>query len=428
MARYIRIADIVKDLLPARFHSGLESLIWTLKKKTVYYAAMLWRRCLTRTTFIAVAGSFGKTTTKDCIYAILSDFFPVARSLRSENNYYGAPRTILRVRPRHRYAVIEMATDRPGNIGKIAGLVRPHIGVLLSVGRAHTNNYRDLDAIAEEKKALIEALPKDGVAVLNADDPRVASAASRCGSAIRYFSTSGDADISAQEIRSTWPDRLSLRVKHGSETCTVNTGLVGKHWANAVLAALLVAAECNIGLKEAAASLEKVVSHSARLLPSAHPSGAVFLRDESNASLDALEKALDVLREGMADRKILVISNVTNHPSKRTRERLSDLGALAAGAADIAVFVNKYGRYARKAAIEHGMDANAVFLFTEFRQASTFLKENLRSGDLVLLKGRKSDHMERVYLSQFGEIGCVKKSCNLRRCCDFCGELKGNKN
>jgi UDP-N-acetylmuramoyl-tripeptide--D-alanyl-D-alanine ligase len=425
MPVYMKTIDIIKNLTPTRFYSVLGSLIWTLRKKTIHYAAMVWRCCLIRTTFIAVTGSMGKTTTKDCIYAILSDFFPASKSLGSHNNYYGVPSTILRIRPRHQYAIIEMGTDRPGNIRKLARLVRPHIGVLLSVGRAHTNNYCDLDAIAQEKVALIESLPKHGIAILNADDPRVVKAASRCKSAIRFFSAAKDSDISAQEISSTWPDRLSLQVKYGSETCTVRTGLVGKHWANAVLAALLVAVECNVELKKAAASLEKVVPYTARMQPAEDPSGAVFLRDEQNASLDTLEKALDVLREGIANRKILVISNVTDHSSNNTRIRMRDLGRLAASAADMAVFINKYGHYAKKTAMEYGMEEKNVFHFTEFRQASIFLKENLRSGDLVLLKGRLSDHMERIYLSQLSEISCVKQVCDLRTCCDLCEKLKG---
>jgi UDP-N-acetylmuramyl pentapeptide synthase len=99
---------------------------------------------------------------------------------------------------------------------------------------------------------------------------------------------------------------------------------------------------------------------------------------------------------------------------------MRDLGRLAASAADMAVFVNQYGHYAKKTAIEYGMEKEKVFHFTELQQASIFLKENLRSGDLVLLRGRLSDHMERIYLSQFSEICCVKKSCSLRKPCDFC--------
>jgi len=142
-------------------------------------------------------------------------------------------------------------------------------------------------------------------------------------------------------------------------------------------------------------------------------------------ALDTLEKALDVLREGVADRKILVISNITDHPSNSTRVRMRDLGRLAASAVDMAVFVNKYGHYAKQTAIEYGMEENRVFHFAELRQASIFLKENLRSGDLILLRGRVSDHMERIYLSQFSEISCMKKNCDLRRYCDFCEKLKG---
>jgi UDP-N-acetylmuramoyl-tripeptide--D-alanyl-D-alanine ligase len=414
----------IKSLLPARVNSVLGTFLWNVKKETIYYAAVVWRRCLFRTTFIAVTGSVGKTTTKDCIDAVLSDSYPTAKSLGSENNLYGVPRAILRIRPRHKYAVIEMGTDRPGGIRKLARLVRPQVGVLVSVGRTHTVNYRDLDEIADEKGKLIESLPKGGVAVLNKDDLRVARASSCCKAAVRFFGSSAAADIVAEEVSSTWPDRLCMRVRRGSDTCEVRTDLVGKHWAGPVLAALLVAGECNITLKEAAASLKKIRPYTARMQPAEHPSGAVFLRDEQNGSLETLEKALDVVREGSAGRKILVMSNVSDHPDN-SRVRMRHVGRLAAGVVDVAVFIDKYGNFARKEAIQCGMDEKNVFHFAAFQEASVFLKENLRSGDLVLLKGRSSDHLERVYLSQFCEIHCGKKSCSLKRYCDFCEELKG---
>lgn len=142
-------------------------------RQVVYTLAYIWRRLLFRTTFIAVTGSLGKTTTKECIGAILSAHFPTAKTVRNQNDRSGIPRTIFRVRPWHRFAVIEVGTDRPGSMVRYARLVKPHLAVVLTVAGTHTKSFSTLDEAAAEKAKIVEALRRGGLAILNAEDPRV---------------------------------------------------------------------------------------------------------------------------------------------------------------------------------------------------------------------------------------------------------------
>src|SRR5258706_2174269 len=220
--------------------------------------ARLWRPLLFRTTFIAITGSVGTSPCKDCLAAILSAHFPTAKTLFNQNERDGVPRTILRVRPWHRYAVVEVATDFPGLVRRSARLLRPDISIVLAIAGTHSQTFATLDDIATEKAQLLEAQSTGGPAILNADDPRVHAMAAHCRSKVRTFGLSGGTDLRAEEIRSQWPGRLSLRAHTQSETVNVNTNLVGVHWVNSVLAALLAADTCGVSLERSARTIAQV--------------------------------------------------------------------------------------------------------------------------------------------------------------------------
>lgn len=389
----------------------------------LYLLAYIWRRLLFRTTFIAITGSVGKTTNKECIAAILSSHFPTAKTLYNQNDLYGVPRTILRIRPWHRFAVVEIGTDRPGLISRSARLVRPDIAIVLAVARTHTNVFLTLDDTAVEKAQILEALLPEGLAILNADDPRVQKMAASCQSRVKTFGRSTGLDLWADEVSSKWPARLTLRVHTGSETQWVKTNLVGEHWVNSVLAALLVAISCGIPLKAAATELGRVKPFTARMQPVLLPSGATILRDESGGSPDPLHAALQVLKESDAVRRLLVISDISDS-HKRTHIRLREVGKIASQVADLVIFIGEHGHYAVKAATASGMKPECVLGFTDLYMASQYLKSELRSGDLVLLKGRTTDHLSRVFFAQLGTIGCWKTKCYKRIVCDLCEELR----
>ena len=145
------------------------------KYRMMLLAAFCWRRLLFRTRFIAITGSVGKTTTRNLLAAILRDMPALTlAATKSSNSAKQIARDLLSVRPRHRFVVLEVGTDRPGWIRRSAWLIRPDIAIVLSVARTHTNNFPTLDDTAAEKAALLGGLGRKGVAILNVDDERVA--------------------------------------------------------------------------------------------------------------------------------------------------------------------------------------------------------------------------------------------------------------
>jgi UDP-N-acetylmuramoyl-tripeptide--D-alanyl-D-alanine ligase len=376
-----------------------------------------------RTTVIAITGSVGKTTSKECLAAILSARAPTLKTPNNQNDDTGVPRTILRMRPWHRFAVIEIGAREPGGMRRNARLVRPDVAIVLAVAATHTDVLRTLDDTAAEKAELPAALSRRGLAILNADDERVRRMRDACRCRALSFGRSAACDVWADEISARWPARLSLRVHGAGESVRVETRLVGEHWLNGILAALLAARSQGIPLSEAAETLATVAPFTARMQPVRLPNGATVIRDENNSSPDTWRAALAVLRECSARRRVLVASDVSDSPL-RPRHRLRELGDRAAEAADVALFIGEHGHYARKRAVEGGMDPSRVEAVPDARAAAQRLAALLQDGDVVLLKGRATHHLSRVLFAQLGGIGCWKTRCSKRIACDLCEELR----
>jgi UDP-N-acetylmuramoyl-tripeptide--D-alanyl-D-alanine ligase len=286
-------------------------------------AAFCWRRLLFRTRFIAITGSVGKTTAKNLLAAMLRDMPALTLAgTRSSNSAKQIARDLLSVRPWHRFVVLEVGTDRPGWIRRSAWLIGPDIAIILSVARTHTNNFPTLDDTAAEKATLLGGLRRKGVAILNADDERVAAMAANCSVRIVRFSCSSDVEVCATNVSSKWPQRLSFAITARSDTELVRSQLVGKHWTPAVLGAIAAALECGMSPAQAAALVSRVPPTTGRMDTCILPCGATILRDDFNGSLDTFLAAFETLKSACAQRKFLVISTVGDSPESWNRRKI----------------------------------------------------------------------------------------------------------
>ncbi|HEY2830576.1 MAG TPA: Mur ligase family protein, partial [Thermoanaerobaculia bacterium] len=297
-----------------------------------------------RTTVIAITGSVGKTTAKECLAAALGGTEGVVKTFRNQNDRFGLPRTIRAMRPWHRFAVIELGTQRPGDMRRLARLAKPDIAVVLCVARTHTDKFKDLDETAAEKAELVRALAPRGIAVLNADDPRVRSMAHGRKLRTVFFGSAPECDYRVQAAESRWPDRLRFAVVNGEQRFEVRTRLVGAHWLSSVLAALATAAACGIPIEDAARRIGQVPPSAGRMQPVKLPSGATIMRDEENGSPDTLAAMFEVLRNASADRRGLVFSDLSDSTEK-PRKRLRTIGRLASELCDFAAFVGEHAQH-----------------------------------------------------------------------------------
>lgn len=395
------------------------------RKQARRLAAFVWRRLLFRTTFVVVAGSVGKTTTKELLAAILQRHAPTARTPGNWNHSkFGGPEaTLLSVRPRHRFAVIEAGIERPGDMAAAARLLKPDVALMLDVKRCHTNVFKHVEAIAEEKGRLLEALRPAAIAVINQDNPLVTAMLDRCRARAVAFGRSSDAQIRLLDAHCRWPGRLEMSVEAQGQRYEIRTRLVGEHWAHSVLAALSVASVCGMSLPEAIRTVETIEPFWARMQPVTLPgSGAVLIRDEWNGSIDTFDAAFAFLEQARAGRKVIVTSDYSDSSAK-LRSRANRLARRVAAIADMAVFVGEYAQRSAATALSEGMRPDQVGSFESLAAATGFLKQNLRHGDLVLLKGQSNHHLSRIYLGLLGPVSCTTLSCSRQILCDRCDEL-----
>ena len=349
----------------------LKAALQRLKRVVVHQGCRAYRSALLRRpTFIAITGSCGKTTTKELIHAILSQRMPGRKSPGNCNTAWHIPRIIASVRRNDRFCVVEVGADGVGALDAPLQVFRPRIGVVTNIGMDHYSQFGSIEAVAEEKGKLVASLPTDGVAVLNADDPRVMAMASRCAGRIVTYGLSANAMFRAKDVSSDWPERLSFTVCHEGEEFRVDTQLCGTHWVSAVLPALVVAQVMGVPLAASAEAAKGVPPFPGRMSPAATEEGIVFIRDDEKAPLWTIPSSLDFMRRATATRKIAVIgtiSDYTGNPPSRYRETAEQ----ALDAADYVLFA---GRHASKAkSVNNAAAGNRLQTFVSTEQLAKFL-------------------------------------------------------
>ncbi len=386
-------------------------------------AAFVWRRLMFRTTFIAITGSVGKSSATACLGSVLSAHFATNWLPGGGNTRRLLSRIVLRTRFRHRFTVIEVGTRAPGALRRAAWMIAPDVAIVLRVVNVHSNAFPTLDDMAAEKAQLLSRLGRRGTAILNADDPLVLAMSNGCRARIITFGTSPNSSVIADQVSAAWPQRLTFRARSGNESVPVATNFVGEHTLTPVMAALTAAVHCGVRLEQAALAIGNVQPVPGRMSPMFLPNGACVIRDDFNATLPTVIAGLDFLAQARVSRRIVVVGDILD-AGLTVRPRFRHLGLRVAGAADMAVFLGKYGRIAAKSAIEAGMAKESVHAFEDIKDAADFLKSELRPGDLVLSKGWQSRHLERITLSQLGDIACWMERCRKLMPCEMCSELK----
>ena len=342
---------------------------------------------------VAITGSVGKTTTKEATAAALGVRYRVLKTLASHNNEIGVPLTFLRQEPGHEVAVIELGFYVRGEIADLSRLVRQRIGVVTTIPKipVHFARTPSVDAIVEGKAELVAALPADGVALLNADDPRVRGMADRTRARVVLYGESADAEVRATNVRDGGLDGLRFTVEAGGERAEARLPLPGRHLLGSALAALGAAVALEVPLDEAAVGLETLERPAHRM--SARRAGDLTVIDDSyNSSPAAVHAALTVIR-GVRGRRVAVLGDML------------ELGALSVGAheavgADVAASVDALVAVGELAAtIAAAAERNGlreVYRAADGGEALLRLRQILRPGDTVLVKGSRALALDRL--------------------------------
>jgi len=342
---------------------------------------------------VGVTGSAGKTTTKDVIAHLLSTRFRVLKSLANLNNHFGLPLQLLKLEPEHDIAVIEMGMSHAGEIAALAEIAKPDWGVVTSVAPVHLEFFPDgIAGIARAKYELIAALPAGGVAFLNADDPYVSQFGRDFHGKVVQFGIEHPADVSASRMHDLGAHGSRFQLLAGGVTTAVELPLMGRHNVMNALAAIAVALEADIRPSEAATALRSLKAPDKRgqVIEIA---GATLINDCYNSNPKALEAMVDVVAASSAKRRIVVAGEMLELGGKAPELHRQAGNHIAQRKIDFLIGVRGQASFIVEQAAAQGMPAK---FFQGPEEAGDWLADNLRSGDVVLLKASRGVKLERA--------------------------------
>ncbi|MEV0335990.1 UDP-N-acetylmuramoyl-tripeptide--D-alanyl-D-alanine ligase [Nocardia sp. NPDC050717] len=364
-------------------------------------------------TVVGVTGSSGKTSTKDLLAAVLAPLGPVVAPPGSFNNELGHPWTALRADADTRFLALELSARGPGHIAALARIAPPRIGVVLNVGTAHLGEFGSREAIAQTKGELVEALPADGLAVLNADDPNVAAMASRTKARVVLVGLSGDADIRATDVVTDDQARARFTLHAGGQSVPVQLAVHGEHQVGNALSAAAVALECGADLATIAAALSGATAASARRMDvRTTAAGVTVINDSYNANPDSVRAALKALvtlaKAGEEPRRSWAVLGEMGELGDTSVIEHDAIGRLAVRLDVDRLIVVGTGRPSRgmhQGAVMEGSWGEESILVPDIDAAIALLDDEIAAGDVVLVKASKAVGLWAVaeHLTRAGE-------------------------
>jgi UDP-N-acetylmuramoyl-tripeptide--D-alanyl-D-alanine ligase len=345
---------------------------------------------------VGVTGSVGKTTTKEMIAAVVAAKGPVLKNAGNFNNEIGLPLTLFDLTPKHVTAVVEMAMRGPGQIEYLARIARPSIGVITNIHLSHIELLGTLDAIADAKGELLDYLPADGLAVLNADDDYFEYLSRRANCPVVSFGESPGAQVRATSAGIDSTGCCTFNVSTPSGSFEVRVPVPGEHNIKDALAAIAVGEHLGIPheqIRDALAAF-KAPEKRSNVVPSRR--GFVIIDDSYNAGPASVHSALKTLAMMEGERKIAVLGDMLELGEHAAEAHLEVGRAVREMGVDMLVVVGQLAKLIARGAIDAGMPVSAISEFDDSWRAAKELPDKVRERDVVLVKGSRAMKMERV--------------------------------
>jgi len=345
---------------------------------------------------IGVTGSNGKTTVKEMIASILSQRYVTLKSQGNLNNLIGLPLSLLTLTDSHGTGVLEMGMSRAGEIKRLAEIAEPDVGVITNVGGAHLEFFDSLTAVMKAKMELVQALPLSGIAVLNADDTFFPSMVQEVRCKLITFGINWEAHVSASEIELSEEKTYTFTLRINGGKCPISLPVMGYHNIYNALAAAAATYALGLGPSEIKKGLESFQPAPMRMEKLFYK-GVLILNDAYNANPNSMKMALKTLKEiSGTGRRIAVLGDMLELGSwsemahKGVGEVVADLGI------DLLWVLGPYSKFIALGALEKGMAAHRIFSADSHEPIIENLRQELKEGDTVLIKGSRGMHMEKI--------------------------------
>jgi UDP-N-acetylmuramoyl-tripeptide--D-alanyl-D-alanine ligase len=308
-----------------------------------------------------------------------------------------------------------------------ASIIRPNVAVVTSIGSEHIRELGTLEATRAEKSEMVRILSASGIAVLNGDDPNVLWMKSQTHARVITFGANKTNDVYASDITLDWPNGTRFKLHIDGETRNLRIRLIGKHMVYPILAAVAVSIAEGFTLDQIIPALEALPPTPGRMEPIQLANGATILRDDFKAGLETIEVALDLLSEIPTQRRITVLGELSElHGSRGMIYR--PIGERVAKVGSYTLFLGgkRNYRHFTAGAIRGGLRRTAIINARRsvFR-ATEILRNNLKPGDVVLIKGRDTQRLERITLALAGrKVRCSINFCDEKIRCEHCPMLE----
>ncbi|MBS1904473.1 MAG: UDP-N-acetylmuramoyl-tripeptide--D-alanyl-D-alanine ligase [Bacteroidetes bacterium] len=346
---------------------------------------------------LLVAGSNGKTTTKDVTSYVLGTSFTLLKTEANYNNHVGLPRMLFLLTPKHKLAVLEIGTNHPGEIARLTEIAMPTHGIITNIGREHLEFFKNLAGVAKEETALFRALDAaGGTAFVNLDDKYLAPSTKRFGKRAVTFATKGKAQVTARDRGFATNGKRLVDLTIGKQTIKLKTNIVAEYAPSLIASVASVAKEFGIPNAKIKSRIESYKPHSKRMEMITLPNGVLVINDCYNANPESFAAALETLKRIPAKGKKYVVAGDMFELGDTSTSEHTKLGAfIGTYRFDGHYFTGKAMKHAFAALLKKRKSATATYSDSKAGIAED-LRSLLKRGDVILLKGSRGMKMEDV--------------------------------
>ena len=346
---------------------------------------------------IGLTGSSGKTTTKEMVAAIIGRKKNILKTEGNLNNLIGLPQTIFRLTKEHELVILEMGTNTRGEIKRLTQIAVPDIGLITNVGPAHLAGFGSIDVVMEEKNDLFLNMPSSGIAVINLDDKAVTNAAERWNGRRITFSMSPNADVTVKDVEKNGVKGVRFNLVVGGSTQKVEMKIAGLHHVYNAMAAAAAAFAVGIDQKTIAEGLAAFRPFSGRMEMIRLHNGAFLLDDSYNANPASVREALMTLKDLKIHHNGYVFLGDMLELGEEAGEMHRKIGMLIATIGVNALFLQgDFSATTAAGATEGGLSPQNIFFLSDTEKGIVYLKEHLKKGDWILVKGSRRMKMEKI--------------------------------